>query len=184
MTAEHFQVATVLLAAGMSRRMGGRNKLLIEIGGVPLVRRTARAYLDAGTAVHAVLGFDAERVRAALADLPISFIVNPHYAEGQHSSVRAGVDSLARAYGTVLVALADQAALTPADIASLLQAFAASGRNRIMVPYLRGARGNPVDFRLPSLKRCARRAVMSHAAILSIIIHNLPSSMRPRTIIS
>ena len=31
----------ILLAAGESRRMGVPNKLLLEIGGVPLVRRTA-----------------------------------------------------------------------------------------------------------------------------------------------
>jgi molybdenum cofactor cytidylyltransferase len=170
MRAEDLKVAAVLLAAGMSRRMGERNKLLIEVGGMPLVRRTARAYFDAGTAVHAVLGFDAERVRAALADLPISFIVNPHYAEGQQSSVRAGVESLAGACDTVLVALADQAALTPADIASLLQAFAARGGNHIIVPYFRGARGNPVVF--PSTLIEKMRPAGRNVACRSFIDHN------------
>ena len=47
MMAQELKFAAVLLAAGMSRRMGERNKLLIEIGGVPLVRRIARVYLDA-----------------------------------------------------------------------------------------------------------------------------------------
>jgi molybdenum cofactor cytidylyltransferase len=146
MRAEYLEVVAVLLAAGMSRRMGERNKLLIEIGGVPLVRRTARVYIDAGAAVHAVLGHDAVRVRGALADLPISFTTNSHYADGQQSSVRAGIESLAGGYDAVLVALADQAALTPADIANLLQSFAASGGNHIMIPYFRGVRGNPVVF--------------------------------------
>jgi len=146
MKAEDLKVAVVLLAAGLSRRMGERNKLLIEIGGEPLVRRTARVYLAAGADVHAVLGHEAEQVRAALADLPISFTTNPHYAEGQQSSVRAGVDSLAGAYDAILVALADQAALTPADISSLLEAFARRGGDRITVPYFHGARGNPVAF--------------------------------------
>lgn len=146
MRTEDPKVVALLLAAGMSHRMGDRNKLLIEIGGVPLVRRSARAYLEAGATVHAVLGHDAERVRAALADLPISFTVNSHYADGQQSSVRAGIESLAGGYDAVLVALADQAALTSADIVCLLQAFAARGGNHIMIPYFRGTRGNPVVF--------------------------------------
>ncbi len=144
--AENLKVAAVLLAAGVSRRMSGRNKLLIEIGGEPMVRRTAKVYLAAGAAVHAVLGHEAERVGAALAGLPISAAINPNYAEGQENSVRAGIESLAGAYDAVLVALADQAALTPADIASLIHAFAASGGNRIVVPYFRNNRGNPVVF--------------------------------------
>ncbi len=139
-------MAAVLLAAGLSRRMGERNKLLIEIGEEPLVRRTAKVYLAAGIDVHAVLGFEAEKVRAALEGLPIAFVINPHYEEGQQSSVRAGVESLAPGYDTILVALADQAALTPADIAGLLDAFASYGGERIVVPFFQGLRGNPVAF--------------------------------------
>ncbi len=138
--------AVVLLAAGLSRRMGGRNKLLIEIEREPLVRRTAKTYLAAGAKVHAVLGHEAEQVRAALADLPLSFVENPRFAEGQPSSVRAGLDSLTGSYDAVLIALADQAALTSNDIAELLRAFADTGGRRILVPYYLGRRGNPVVF--------------------------------------
>lgn len=170
MNARNFKVAAVLLAAGLSRRMGERNKLLIEIGGEPLVRRTAKVYLAAGAEVHAVLGHDAEMVRAALAGLPVSFVTNSHYEEGQQSSVRAGVESLAEGYGAILVALADQAALTPADIASLLDAFARCGGNRIAVPYFRGHRGNPVAF--PARLIAEMRAAGKNAASRTFIDDN------------
>lgn len=39
-------MAAVLLAAGESRRMGPVNKLLLEVDGEPLVRRTARVLLE------------------------------------------------------------------------------------------------------------------------------------------
>jgi molybdenum cofactor cytidylyltransferase len=77
------KVAAVLLAAGLSSRMGGRNKLLIEIGGEPLVRRSARTYLAAGADVHVVLGHEAGAVRVALAGLPLTFVENPNFAVGQ-----------------------------------------------------------------------------------------------------
>jgi len=170
MKAEDLKVAAVLLAAGLSRRMGERNKLLIEIGSEPLVRRTARVYLAAGADVHVVLGHEAEQVRAALADLPVSFAQNPDYAEGQQSSVRAGVESLAGTYDAILVALSDQAALTPADISSLLEAFARSGGDRIMVPYFRGARGNPVVF--PAALIAEMRSQGRNAACRNFIDRN------------
>jgi molybdenum cofactor cytidylyltransferase len=167
MKAQDLKAAAVLLAAGLSRRMGERNKLLIEIGGEPLVRRTAKVYLAAGVDVHAVLGFEAREVRAALEGLPVSFVTNPRYEEGQQSSVRAGVESLPEGYDVILVALADQPALAPADIASLLDAFAACGGDRIIVPFFQGLRGNPVAFpaRLAASLRAAGKNAVSRAFI-------------------
>src|SRR6516162_7098517 len=81
MSARPFKAAAVLLAAGLSRRMAGRNKLLIEILGEPLVRRSAKVYLAAGADVYVVLGHEGDLVREALAGLPLSFVENPQYAE-------------------------------------------------------------------------------------------------------
>jgi molybdenum cofactor cytidylyltransferase len=146
MTIDRLQVAVILLAAGLSRRMGERNKLLIQIEGEPLVRRTAKAYLTAGVEVRAVLGHEAEQVRAVLTDLPLTFVENPHFAEGQPSSVRAGLESLTGGHDAILVGLADQAALTSVDICDLVAAFGKSDREHILIPYCRGERGNPVVF--------------------------------------
>jgi molybdenum cofactor cytidylyltransferase len=140
------KAAAVLLAAGLSRRMGERNKLLIEIDGEPLVRRTAKTYLQAGVEVYAVLGHEVELVREALAGLPVSCVENPEYEEGQPSSVRAGVDSLGGAYDAILIALADQPALTPGDVSDLIRAFSESGGGRIVIPYCGERRGNPAVF--------------------------------------
>ena len=64
------QVAGVVLAAGLSTRMG-RNKLLLELGGEPVVARAVRGARDAGLdPVLLVVGHEAERVRSAIADGP------------------------------------------------------------------------------------------------------------------
>jgi molybdenum cofactor cytidylyltransferase len=140
------KAAVVLLAAGLSSRMGAQNKLLIEIGGAPLVRRTAQTYLAAGCDVFAVVGHEAETVRAALAGLPLTIVENPDFAKGQPTSARAGIDAVPEGYEAVLVALSDQVALRPADIRDLLGAFAESARDRILIPYFGDQRGNPVVF--------------------------------------
>jgi CTP:molybdopterin cytidylyltransferase MocA len=108
--------AAVLLAAGLSRRMGARNKLLIEIHGEPMVRRVARLYLAACAHVYAIVGYEAERVRDALKDLPVTVVENTRFAEGQAASVRVGLENLTGRYNAVVMALADQAALTADDI--------------------------------------------------------------------
>lgn len=138
--------AAVLLAAGLSTRMGARNKLLIEIGGEPLVRRIAKVYLAAGASLYAVLGHEAPLVRGALDGLAVTFAENPRYAEGQAGSLHAGLRAVHGSHDAVLVALADQAALNEEDIGGLLRAFAGGDRACALIPYYRDLRGNPVLF--------------------------------------
>ena len=65
-------IAVILLAAGESRRMGEANKLLLPVGGEPLVRRTARLLASIDNArVTVVLGHEADEVRAALAGIDV-----------------------------------------------------------------------------------------------------------------
>ena len=111
-----------------------------------------------------------QEVRAALEGLPISFVTNPHYEEGQQSSVRAGVESLPRATMPFSWRLPTRPRLTPADIASLLDAFAARGGNRIVVPFFRGNRGNPVVF--PARLIAEMRAAGKNAASRAFIDNN------------
>lgn len=140
--------AIVQLAAGQSRRMGATNKLLIRLAGETLVARTARVLLalDAGP-VTVVLGHEAERVAAALRDLPVTTVVNPDHAAGQGGSVRFGLAAAPEAEATLL-ALSDQPRLSVADCAALLAAHRAEAAGRITVPVPRGAgpeaRGMPV----------------------------------------
>ncbi|MDJ0949879.1 MAG: nucleotidyltransferase family protein [Alphaproteobacteria bacterium] len=139
------KIAAVLLAAGESRRMGVANKLLLEIDGEPIVHRTARQMLEAGPIeAVAVLGHDSTRVGHAVADLPLAQVVNPHYRDGQMTSVHAGLAALSGPCAGVMICLADQPMLTAADYRELMRAFAARGDKSILVPTWRGRRGNPV----------------------------------------
>jgi molybdenum cofactor cytidylyltransferase len=92
---EGLRVAGVVLAAGASRRMG-RNKMLLELEGEPLVRRAARRALEAGLSpVVVVLGHEAEQARAALAGLPVEFATNPDFQGPTSGSLHAGLARLA-----------------------------------------------------------------------------------------
>jgi molybdenum cofactor cytidylyltransferase len=138
-------MAAVLLAAGLSRRMGDVNKLLIDIDGKPMVRRAAETLLANNLALYVVTGHERERVEAALRDLDnITFVHNPAYRDGQASSIRAGLAALNGDHEAALIALSDQPGLEAADIADLINAFQHSDGSRILMPVFDGQRGNPI----------------------------------------
>ncbi|MFQ5973729.1 MAG: NTP transferase domain-containing protein [Alphaproteobacteria bacterium] len=139
------RVAAVLLAAGESRRMGGANKLLLPVGGEPLVRRAARRLMASRLSnIVVVLGYQRRRVSRAIDDLGLTTVWNAHYREGQMSSVHAGVAGLSGDPDGVMVCLADQPWLETRDYDRLIEAFARRGEKSIVVPTYRGQRGNPI----------------------------------------
>lgn len=146
------RIVAILLAAGRSQRMGDRNKLLLNIGGQPMVPRVAEILLESRVCeVIAVLGHDHARVAEALASLALRTVVNRDHALGQMSSVRAGVEALEQDPAAIVVALADQPALEPPDI--VVDAFLALPEPKILVPMYGGQRGNPIV--LPGKQRRA-----------------------------
>ncbi|MBC5783517.1 nucleotidyltransferase family protein [Ramlibacter sp. USB13] len=142
-----FRFSAVVLAAGSSSRMGGPNKLLLPVQGEPLVRRTVRTVLAAGVQEAVVVtGHQAREVMRVLADLPVTLQPNLRHEDGQMRSVAAGVAALARATDAILVCPGDLPLLTAADVAELMDAYAAHADHSIVIPRHGGQRGNPIVF--------------------------------------
>jgi molybdenum cofactor cytidylyltransferase len=140
--------AAVVLAAGAAVRMGGRPKCLLELNGVSLLRRLCLALSDSGLReVVVVGGHDAERVRQSVQDLPVQWVLNPRFEEGQITSLRCGLQALSSNFGAVLVALSDQPLITSQDLSDLMQAFARRPVDtQVVQPHVAGLPGNPVMF--------------------------------------
>ena len=135
----------ILLAAGMSQRMGGLNKLLLLIKGGHMAL-TLVTFADVSPVV--VLGYEAERVAAALDGMALTMITNAHYQSGQMSSVTAGLIAAGQA-ANYMICLADLPLLTAADCATLFAAHKKAGVGQITVPVQREdgifvRRGNPI----------------------------------------
>jgi molybdenum cofactor cytidylyltransferase len=118
-------VGAIVLAAGGSTRMG-RPKALLPLGAGTVLSTVVERVLKAGVdALVVVLGHEHEAVRAAagLPDDPrLRIAVNPGWAEGMASSLRAGVEASEGAHA-VLVALGDEPGIDPRAIDSLVAAW-------------------------------------------------------------
>ncbi|MDE2628008.1 MAG: nucleotidyltransferase family protein [Burkholderiales bacterium] len=140
-------IGAVLLAAGSGSRLGGRPKSLLELGGVPLIRRQLIALSGAGVdEVVVVLGHHAPAIEAAVRDFPVTLARNPTPDDGQASSVRVGLQALSAKLDAVIVALADQPLVNAQDITDLIGAFKKRGTAAMVVPRVAGEPGNPVIF--------------------------------------
>ncbi|MFB6155286.1 MAG: NTP transferase domain-containing protein, partial [Haloferacaceae archaeon] len=140
-------VAGVVLAGGTSSRFGDANKLLADFDGDPLVRHAVRTLLDAGLReVVVVLGYEADAVRRAVADLGVRTVRNPDYGDGLSTSVARGVRAVADADADAVVFLpGDMPAVAPSTVDLLVDAYRAGLGTALAATY-RGRRGNPVLF--------------------------------------
>ncbi len=139
-------VAGVVLAAGLSRRFQG-NKLLSEVAGQAMIRRVVLAALDSSLApVVVVLGHESERLQAVLApfaDARLHIVVNPRFAEGQSTTVVAGLRALPDECPAAMFLMGDQPLIEPAIIDRLIESHPVDG---ICHPLVGGRLRNPVIF--------------------------------------
>ena len=137
-------VATVILAAGASRRLG-QPKQLVQLEGESLLRRMVRTALAGGGPVTVVTGSGSADLASELADLPVTQLLNPHWEEGLASSIRAGVAALPPGSTGVLLLLCDQPGVDPALLARLQAAHRADPQALVACGY-GGTRGVPALF--------------------------------------
>ncbi len=141
-------IGAILLAAGESSRMG-EPKQLLDWRGLPLLEYQIRALQQTTVDdIVVVLGHRADEF-LAIADRVMEVpraraITNPRYAEGKTTSVKAGLKSLKRDVGGVILLAVDQP--RPAEVLQTLIDGHIANDSRISVPSYRGRCGHPPLF--------------------------------------
>jgi molybdenum cofactor cytidylyltransferase len=171
-------IPAVVLAAGKSSRMG-RPKALLPIGssGETFLTRVIRVLREGGAeAIVVVIGGDAAAVRASLPreDASITAVDNPHYDEGQLSSLLVGLAAVERQDNVeaVMVTLVDLPLISPSTVRSVLDAYRAKPGAPLVRPRRGNRYGHPVIFNnsiFGELRRAdpsmgAKPVVRAHAA--------------------
>jgi molybdenum cofactor cytidylyltransferase len=122
-SSESSHIHVVVLAAGGSSRFGSP-KQLVRVNGRPLMHTVvSRAVELAGHSVTVVLGANAADLAPLLRHSPAGIAVNRDWEEGIASSIREGIAHAPQAADGVLIALADQVAVTTEDLRRLAGAW-------------------------------------------------------------
>lgn len=141
-------VTAVILAAGISRRMKGDDKLLRHVGGTSMLRHCVKVAL-ASKVDHCivVLRKDAPDHKEALQGLPVQIVEAKEAALGMSASLSAGVLAIENAPKAILIALADMPDVTPEHFNAVINAHDSKQNRYIICPVNPdGKRGHPVLF--------------------------------------
>lgn len=136
-------VAGVILAAGEAKRMGRSKVLLPYRDGTILEAVVAPARRSPLTPVVIVLGHGAGEIQAAVDFDNVEVVINKDFRKGQSSSLKAGLGKVPDTCQGVMFLLGDQPRITSAVIEKLVDSFNPD-KDLLVVPTIRGRRGNPV----------------------------------------
>ncbi|MDP2887568.1 MAG: nucleotidyltransferase family protein [Bacteroidota bacterium] len=135
-------VWAIVLAAGMSTRMGTQ-KLLLPFDGKTIVEKVVENILNSGIGnVVVVLGANSVEITEVLKSWPVQTIWNENFREGMHTSVISGVNALPENAKAVMIFLGDQPFIPVNVSAKVVAAWENSGKG-IVIPLFNGKRGHP-----------------------------------------
>ncbi|MFY0310708.1 NTP transferase domain-containing protein [Leisingera sp. D0M16] len=137
-------IAILLLAAGASSRMQGRDKLMEEVDGEPLLSRICRRAALTGLQVYVTLP-SSTHPRAAAIGTAVPIPV-PDADEGMAASIRRGVTALPEGCDGVMILPADMPEVETQDMLRLAARFRGSSSPILRATAEDGTPGHPVLF--------------------------------------
>lgn len=141
-------VNAILLAAGLSNRMNGPNKLLLDLNGEMVISSAYNALRASEISeVVVVTGRDESTIRGAVSlGARDQFAQNEFFQNGMTSSIQTGLRYLKESEA-IMVCLGDMPLLKATDYDFLIRTFKQNGsRDKILVPWFKENRANPVIF--------------------------------------
>jgi len=145
--------SAVVLAAGLSSRMGEENKLLLPLGDKTILETTLEHVLKSDIReLVVVLGYEASKVKQAImstalekapTDTKTTIVLNERYESGQGTSVACGVKQLSDHSVACFFVPGDQPFVSPAIMRTLAEH---SEREKIIIPEISGRQTSPVLF--------------------------------------
>ena len=140
------KLSILILAAGNSSRLGSP-KQLIEFEGQTLIERITEIALTISEEVLIVLGGNADQILPKLAKFEntISTVFNPDWEEGMGTSIRIGVEKLAKNSDSIIVLLSDQPFISKVLLQNMVQIYAKT-QNPIISCVYNNTLGVPILF--------------------------------------
>lgn len=132
------KIGAVLLCSGKSSRMGSENKLIMEVGGIPMYKHAVKIADELPFFKRVtVTGYE------EISPEGHEIIYNTAPEKGLSLSVMLGTLACRECDG-IIYFVCDQPGLKSETVRRMIEAFLRT--NKIIVPYAQGKRGNPCIF--------------------------------------
>lgn len=142
---DSINISAIVLAAGLSSRMGNVQKLVLPYQGKSLVGHMLTALNTAPLIgkVVAVTGHESHAVRDVCSNYNVEIAHNENYCDGLASSIKVGVQACEGGSDGILICHGDMPHINKDHIQTLCEAFQCNS-DKIIVPSFEGRQGNPV----------------------------------------
>ena len=141
--------SAIVLAAGLSKRMGKSNKMLLDINGKPMLAHVVDALVESVfDEILVVLGHEASVVEKIIPHHPkIRPVYNTQFALGMSTSISFGVTQIDDRSTHCGIVLGDMPYLQAEDYNHVIAAdLVGPGRAGIIIPIYQTHQGHPVIF--------------------------------------
>lgn len=141
------KISAIILAAGESTRMGGKNKLLLPYNNGSIITHVCRTVLNTGLSpVIVVTGFENSRVEKELPSEINGIVYNNDWKRGMASSIYMGISALSEDIQGSMIVLGDMPLITKLTLDVLICEFNHHQGGKIVYPLYGNRQGNPVIF--------------------------------------
>lgn len=139
------KIPGILLAAGLSTRMG-EPKQLLPFGNSTIIETIIDNMLGSKLdEVIVVIGHESGRVNDRIRNKPVKVVFNPNYKQGMLTSAQCGVQALSDCADAFALMLVDQPFITSDLINRVVDAYKDSDKE-IALPSYNYRRGHPAIF--------------------------------------
>ncbi len=156
-------ISAILLAAGSSKRMGEKNKLLLKVGEYQVLQKSLNALLNSELdEIVLVTGFENNLVSQSVSNRDqITIVKNELHNNGMTSSIQSGVKAASGEASAYMICLGDMPMLTSTDINALVAKWNSEmdTKHKILRPVHNERFGNPVIF-----SSTYKQAILDHDA--------------------
>ena len=139
------KIAAVILAAGKASRFGSPKQVALWHNKPLLSYAVDAALASQANFVIVVLGANADACQVVLKDRTVHIVNNDAWAEGQSTSLKAGLGALNQEVSAAIFLLTDQPLITSSVIDAIIARYQET-LAPIVWPEFEGKRGNPVLF--------------------------------------
>lgn len=148
--------SAIIVAAGLSRRMGKENKLLLPFRGKTLLLHIVDELLKSRIdEIVLVVGYESKKIIKILGERKVKIIDNINYEKGLTSSIQAGVLNCSKNTEGYLICLSDMPFVKSKHINLILEEI--ENKYSIFIPKINNKRSHPIF-----LSKIYRDEILNH----------------------